>query len=92
MVKRDHTSCERRATINREQCRDCTLLITIFKMNELQFEMLPQAFYSPDLPPWDYYFISNKKKLIDDKEMESAIDEELDTSYYKQGIETEISS
>ncbi|KOC61938.1 Histone-lysine N-methyltransferase SETMAR [Habropoda laboriosa] len=66
------------------------------KINELKFELLLHAPYSPDLAPSDYFLFPNLKKWLGGKrfanneEVESAVDgyfEELDDSYYKQGIE-----
>jgi histone-lysine N-methyltransferase SETMAR len=66
------------------------------KINELQFELLPHAPYSPDLAPSDYFLFPNLKKWLGGKrfanneEVQSAVDgyfEELDYSHYKQGIE-----
>jgi histone-lysine N-methyltransferase SETMAR len=66
------------------------------KINELKFELLPHAPYSPDLAPSDYFLFPNLKKWLSGKrfanneEVESAVDgyfEELDNSHYTQGIE-----
>lgn len=73
-----------------------TFVIAMAKINELQFELLLHAPYSPDLAPSDYFLFPNLKKWLGGKrfanneEVNSAIDgyfEELDGSYCKQGIE-----
>lgn len=71
-------------------------LVAMAKINELKFELLPHAPYSPDLAPSDYFLFPNLKKWLGGKrfanneEVESVVDgyfEELDDSHYKQGIE-----
>ncbi|KZC13398.1 Histone-lysine N-methyltransferase SETMAR [Dufourea novaeangliae] len=73
-----------------------TSVITMANINELKFELLHHAPYSPDLAPSDYFLFPNLKKWLGGKrfanneEVESAVDgyfEELDGSRYKQGIE-----
>jgi histone-lysine N-methyltransferase SETMAR len=73
-----------------------TSVIAMAKINELKFELLPHAPYSPDLAPSDYFLFPNSKKWLSGKrfanneEVESAVDgyfEELDNSHYTQGIE-----
>lgn len=70
--------------------------IAIAKINELMFELLSHAPYSPDLTPSDLFLFPNLKKwpshqrFSDDKEVMSAVNsycEERDSSYYKKGIE-----
>ncbi|GFV09790.1 mariner Mos1 transposase [Trichonephila clavipes] len=71
-------------------------VIAIAKINELKFELLPDAPYSPDLAPSDYFLFSNMKKWLsgqrssNDEEVISAVNgyfEEQDSSYYKKGTE-----
>ena len=73
-----------------------TSVIAVAKINELKFELLPHAPYSPDLAPSDYFLFPNLKKWLGGKrfanndEVEPAVDgyfEELDGSHYKHGIE-----
>jgi histone-lysine N-methyltransferase SETMAR len=68
----------------------------VAKINELKFQLLPHAPYSPDLAPSEYFLFPNLKKWLggkrfaDNEAVESAVHgyfEELDGSYYKQGIE-----
>ena len=71
-------------------------VIAMAKLNELQFELLPHAPYSPDLAPSDYFLFPYLKKWLsgqrfsNDEEAISAVNgyfEEQDSSYYKKGIE-----
>jgi histone-lysine N-methyltransferase SETMAR len=73
-----------------------TSVIAVAKINELKFQLLPHAPYSPDLAPSDEFLFPNLKKWLggkrfaDNEAVESAVHgyfEELDGSYYKQGIE-----
>ncbi|CAG4985279.1 unnamed protein product [Colias eurytheme] len=66
------------------------------KTEELKFELLPHAPYSPDLAPSDYFLFPNLKKWLGGKRFASNEDvettvnayfEELDGSYYRRGIE-----
>jgi len=68
-----------------------TSIIAMAKINELKFELLPHAPYSPDLAPSDYFLFPNLKKWLGDKrftnneEVESAVNgyfEEFNSSYY----------
>src|SRR5436190_22178427 len=57
-----------------------TSVIAVAKINELNFELLPHAPYSPDLAPSDYFLFPNLKKWLGGKrfanneEVESAVD------------------
>ena len=70
-------------------------VLVMGKINELKFELLPHAPFSPDLPPSNHHLFPNLKKwlggkkLTNNEEVESAVDgcfEELEVSHYKQGI------
>lgn len=65
------------------------------KIHELKFEMLPHPPYSPDLAPSDYHLFPNLKKHLggqrfhrNDEVIEAVNSyfEELDESYYSNGI------
>ncbi|GFY36660.1 mariner transposase [Trichonephila clavipes] len=71
-------------------------IIAMAKINELNFELLPHAPYSPDLATSDYFLFPNLKKwpseqkLSNDEEGMLTVNgyyEEQDSSYYKKGIE-----
>ena len=70
--------------------------IAMAKINELKFELLPHAPYSPDLAPSDYILFPNLKKWLsgqkcsNNEEVMSTVNgffEEQESSYYKKGIE-----
>lgn len=69
--------------------------IAMAKINELQFELLPHAPYSPDLAPSDFYLFPNLKKFHAGKKYESdeeviaatnAYFDELEEKAYRDGI------
>ena len=67
----------------------------MIKLNELSFELLPNAPYSPDLDPSDNWIFANLKKMLQGKRFASneeviaeteAYFESKDKSFYKKGI------
>ena len=65
------------------------------KLMELRFQLVPHPPYSPDLAPSDYYLFPNMKKWLAGRRFYSneeviaetnAYFEELDQSYYSEGI------
>lgn len=70
--------------------------VTMKKLDDLGYELLPHPPYSPDLAPSDYYLFSNLKLHLQGrryKSNEEVIDEtnayfeEKDESFFKRGIE-----
>lgn len=70
-------------------------VVAMAKIHELKFEMLPHPPYSPDLAPSDYHLFPNLKKHLggqrfhrNDEVIEAVNSyfEELDESYYSNGI------
>lgn len=66
------------------------------KLKKLQFELLPQPQYSPDLVPSDYYLFENLRKWLQGKRFQSHNDvqkeinayfEDLSDEYYAKGIQ-----
>lgn len=93
--KRPHLA-KKKVLFHQDNAPVHTSVIAVAKINELKFELLPHAPYSPDLAPSDYFLFPNLKKWLGGKrfanneEVESAVDgyfEALDGSHYKQGIE-----
>lgn len=73
-----------------------TSKVTMAKLNELHFQLLPHPPYSPDLAPSDFYLFARLKQMLAGKRFRSneevtaeteAYFEELDKSFYKKGIE-----
>jgi len=93
--KRPHLA-KKKVLFHQDNAPVHTSVIAMAKINELKFELLPHAPYSPDLASSDYFLFPNLKKWLGGKrfanneEVESAVNgyfEELDNSHYKQGIE-----
>ena len=93
--KRPHLA-KKKVLFHQDNAPVHTSVIAMAKINELKFELLPHAPYSPDLAPSDYHLFPNLKKWLGGKkfanneEVESAVNgyfEELEVSHYKQGIE-----
>ena len=68
---------------------------TMFKLNELSFELLPHPPYSPDLAPSDYWLFADLKKMLQGKRFSSneeviaeteAYFESKNDTFYKKGI------
>ena len=68
---------------------------TMFKLNELSFELLPHPPYSPDLAPSVYWLFADLEKMLQGKKFSSneeviaeteAYFESKDESFYKKGI------
>ncbi|GBP41489.1 Inter-alpha-trypsin inhibitor heavy chain H3 [Eumeta japonica] len=51
---------EEESAVPSRQCT-CTCLVTMAKIHELRYELLPHPAYSPDLAPCDYYLFPNLK-------------------------------
>jgi transposase len=71
-------------------------IVTMAKLHELGFKLLPHPPYSPDLAPSDYYLFAGLKKMLARKRFSSneeviaeteAYFEAKDKSFYKKGIE-----
>lgn len=71
-------------------------IVTIEKLKDLGWKLLPHPPYSPDLAPSDYYLFSNLKKWLSGKKFYSneeviaetnAYFEELEKKTYLKGIE-----
>jgi len=71
-------------------------MVTMAKLHELKFELLPHTPYSPDLVPSDYYLFADLKKMLQGKRFGSneeviaeieAYFEDKDKSFYKKGVE-----
>lgn len=68
---------------------------TMAKLHELDFELLPNPPYSPDLAPGDFFLFSDLKRMLAGKKFsadEEVIAEteayfEAKDKYYKNGIE-----
>ena len=69
---------------------------TMFKLNELSFELLPQPRYSPHLAPSDYWLFGDLKKMLHGKRLgfngeviaeTEAYFKSKDELLYKKGIE-----
>ena len=57
-------------------------LITMAKLHELGYELLPHRQYSPDLAPNDYWLIANLKKMIQGKRFVSNDEVIAETNAY----------
>lgn len=73
-----------------------TSAVSMAKLHELRYELLPHAPYSPDMAPCDYHLFPNLKKWLggkkfsNDDEVKLAVNgyfEDLDQSTYKTGIQ-----
>ena len=95
--KRPHLA-KKKMLLHRDNAPVHTSTIEMAKINELKFESLQHAAYSIDLAPSDYFlFVIWKKwlgggRLANNEEVKrwSEVDgnfNELDSSFYKQGIE-----
>lgn len=71
-------------------------IVTMAKLHELGFELLPHPPYSPDLAPSDYYLFADLKKMLAGKRFSSNEEVIAETeayfeakvkSFYKKGIE-----
>lgn len=94
-IKRPHLS-KKKVLFHQDNAPVHTSGIAMAKIEELKFELLPHAPYSPDLAPSDYFLFPNLKKWLGGKrfasneDVESTVNayfEELDGSYYRRGIE-----
>ena len=95
--KRPHLA-KKKVLFHQENAPVHTSIIAMAKINELKFELLPHAHYSPDLALSNYFLFPNLKKWLggrftNNEEVESAVNgyfEEFNGSYYKQAIELNI--
>ncbi|GBP09164.1 Histone-lysine N-methyltransferase SETMAR [Eumeta japonica] len=86
---------KKKVLFHQDNARVHTCLVTIAKIHELRYELLPHPAYSPDLDPCDYYLFLNLKKWLGGKRFESneevitetnAYFESLEKTYYLEGI------
>ncbi|GBP03932.1 Histone-lysine N-methyltransferase SETMAR [Eumeta japonica] len=92
--KRPHLA-KKKVLFHQDNARVHTCLVTMAKIHELRYELLPHPAYSPDLASCDYYLFSNLKKWLGGKRFESneevitetnAYFESLEKIYYLEGI------
>lgn len=92
--KRPHLA-KKKVLFHQDNARVHTCLVTMAKIHELRYELLPHPAYSPDLAPCDYYLFPNLKKWLGGKRFESneevitetnAYFESLEKTYYLEGI------
>ncbi|GBP34295.1 Histone-lysine N-methyltransferase SETMAR [Eumeta japonica] len=91
--KRPHLA-KKKVLFHQDNARMHTCLVTMAKIHELRYELLPHPAYSPDLAPRDYYLFPNLKKWLGGKRFESneevitetkAYFESLEKTYYLEG-------
>lgn len=94
MVKRPHLS-KRRVLFQHDNVPAYNSSITVAKLNELDFELIPHAPNSPDLGPSNFFLFPNMKKWLAGKRFSSTTEiinetnsyfDGLDNSYYMDGI------
>ncbi|GBP35549.1 Histone-lysine N-methyltransferase SETMAR [Eumeta japonica] len=92
--KRPHLA-KKKVLFQQDNARVHTCLVTMAKIHELRYELLPHPEYSPDLTPCDYYLFPNLKTWLSGKRFESneevitetsAYFESLEKTYYLEGI------
>ncbi|GBP33922.1 Histone-lysine N-methyltransferase SETMAR [Eumeta japonica] len=92
--KRPHLA-KKKVLFHQDNARVHTCLVTMAKIHELRYELLPHPAYSPELALCDYYLFPNLKKWLDGKRFESnkevitetnAYFESLKKTYYLEGI------
>lgn len=92
--KRPHLA-KKKVLFHQDNARVHTCLVTMAKIHELRYELLPHPAYSPDLAPCDYYLFPNLKKWLGGKRFESNKEvitetngyfESLEKTYYLEGI------
>ena len=67
-----------------------TSVITVAKINELQFKLHPYAPYSPDLAFSDYYFSTNLKKWLVSQRFANNDEVEFAVNTRSHGVPTPI--
>ncbi|GBP84033.1 Histone-lysine N-methyltransferase SETMAR [Eumeta japonica] len=55
---------KKKVLFHQDNARVHTCLVTMAKIHELRYELLPHPAYSPDLAPCDYYLFPNLKKWL----------------------------
>lgn len=92
--KRPHLA-KKKVLFHQDNARVHTCVVTMAKIHELGYELLPHPAYSPDLAPCDYFLFPNLKKWLGGKRFGSneevitetnAYFESLEKSYYLEGI------
>ena len=92
--KRPHLK-KKKLLFHHDNASPHTSVVSMAKINDLRFELLPHPPYSPDLAPSDYYLFPNLKRWLQGKRFstnEEVICEteayfaEFDKSYFSKGI------
>ncbi|XP_076667941.1 histone-lysine N-methyltransferase SETMAR-like [Andrena cerasifolii] len=80
----------KKALLHQDNAPVHTSVITMAKINELKFELLPHAPYSPDLTPSDYFLFPNLKKWLGGKRC--ANNEEVESAVHRNIAGKSVSS
>ena len=92
--KRPHLA-KKKVLFHQDNARVHTCAVSMAKIHELGYELLPHPPYSPDLAPSDYFLFPNLKKWLGGKRFESnnevisqtnAYFDDLNKSYFSEGI------
>ncbi|GBP26227.1 Histone-lysine N-methyltransferase SETMAR [Eumeta japonica] len=84
--KRPHLA-KKKVLFHQDNARVHTCLVTMAKIHELRYELLPHPAYSPDLAPCDYYLFPNLKKWLGGKRFESNEEVNTETNAYFESLE-----
>lgn len=84
--KRPHLA-KKKVLFYQDNARVHTCLVTMAKIHELRYELLPHPAYSPDLAPCDYYLFPNLKKWLGGKRFESNEEVITETNAYFESLE-----
>ncbi|XP_022822885.1 histone-lysine N-methyltransferase SETMAR-like [Spodoptera litura] len=92
--KRPHLA-KKKVLFHQDNARVHTCAVSMGKIDELGYELLPHPAYSPDLAPCDYFLFPNLKKWLGGKRFASndevisqtnAYFKDLDKTYFSEGI------
>lgn len=84
--KRPHMA-KKKVLFHQDNAPAHTSMITMAKLNELKYELLPHPPYSPDLAPSDYYLFPNLKRWLMGKRFTSNEDVKCETDAYFEGLD-----
>ncbi|GBP75472.1 Histone-lysine N-methyltransferase SETMAR [Eumeta japonica] len=84
--RRPHLA-KKKVLFHQDNARVHTCLVTMAKIHELRYELLPHPAYSPDLAPCDYYLFPNLKKWLAGKRFESNEEVITETNAYFESLE-----
>lgn len=84
--KRPHLA-KKKVLFHQDNARVHTCLVSMAKIHELGYELLPHPAYSPDLAPCDYFLFPNLKKWLGGKRFGSNEEVISETNTYFEDLE-----